>query len=607
MRIVTSLSARKKSFIALVIDLFCAVFCFWIAIMLRTGSFEDFSKFWGVFSGISSLVLLSIMWVRGVYEHSLRFFDRHVMVNILLSVGISAIVFFVFALMFKIEGIPRTLSLIFPLFFLFCALGWRFLVFLFLQKARATELISENALIFGLNAGSAIISSVVESQASYQILGFFSDDQSFGSRTVSGVPVFSIENLPPQALLDRVDVFIVGSRQALATFRSAVELDRGVRSIFLGSDLDSYGADPRSDVESSFASLFDRKRYEADSSLLARKNVDKRVLITGAGGSIGTELCLKILEARPSKLVAVDISESALFILLEKLRRRVNALALDEDLVVGRVGSINDEDFVFRLYKDLGPNSVYHAAAYKHVPLVEENIISAFKNNILGTKNLLEKSLDFGVKDFVLISSDKAVNPVNFMGVTKRICELLVQAFQAELAEQGSCYTIVRFGNVIGSSGSVLPLFLRQIREGVVTVTHPEVERFFMSISEAVELVLHASALSRGGEVFVLDMGEPIKIIDLAQGLITLCGHQIAERDTDSGIKIQFSGLRAGEKLKEDLWISDDIQETEHEGIFLANEPTISLKELSHVIEQCSVYVSQNDANSLRMKLMSIC
>jgi FlaA1/EpsC-like NDP-sugar epimerase len=340
--------------------------------------------------------------------------------------------------------------------------------------------------------------------------------------------------------------------------------------------------------------LLGRLEVEANQDLINRNIENKVVLITGAGGSIGSEISKQVAKNKPSKVILLDSSEYALY----SIKNKIEKLALNIELY-SVLGSVTNKKRVIEICKAFNVDTIYHAAAYKHVPLVEENPFEAVSNNILGTKICAECAVDAGVDTFVLISTDKAVRPTNIMGATKRFAELILQS----MAEATSTkMTMVRFGNVIGSSGSAVPLFQQQIKEGgPVTVTHPEVTRYFMSIPEAAELVIQAGAMGKGGDLFVLDMGEPVKIVELAKRLISLSGKDLIDQANKEGdIEIKFTGLRPGEKLYEELLIGDNVSKTEHSRILKAQEDFLPYKVLTNYLEQ--IEAAEREGNVLALK-----
>ena len=336
---------------------------------------------------------------------------------------------------------------------------------------------------------------------------------------------------------------------------------------------------------------------------LMKKNIsDKVVLVTGAGGSIGSELSKQILIQSPRRLILLDLSEFALYSVFSELKGLVEYSAFKTDLVPVMC-SVQNKKLISRILKKFHVDTIYHAAAYKHVPLVENNVVEAVKNNVIGTKNLADLAIKHHVKDFILVSTDKAVRPTNFMGCTKRLSEMICQA--NNLKGTKTIFSMVRFGNVLGSSGSVLPLFEKQIENGgPITLTHPEVNRFFMTIPEAAQLVIQAGAMARGGEVFILDMGKPIKIIDLAFRMARLRGFEpyLAEEGNPGGksIQVTVTGLRKGEKLFEELWIGNNPVGTNHPRIMSANEKNLESNELEKFLRKLYPALELYDLNKIK-------
>ena len=352
--------------------------------------------------------------------------------------------------------------------------------------------------------------------------------------------------------------------------------------------------------------LLGRDHVPANVELLNLKNHRKVVLVTGAGGSIGSELCRQILATRPTRLVLFENNEFALYALHHELQQKVHSFYREVQLSPV-LGDVRDAHRLREVFKAVKPNTVYHAAAYKHVPLVELNPFEGIRNNFLGTRLTAQVAEETGVEDFVLISTDKAVRPTNIMGASKRLAELALQALAAEQSVK-TRFSMVRFGNVLGSSGSVVPLFRQQIAKlGPVTITDPEVTRFFMTIPEAAQLVIQAGAMAKGGDVFVLNMGEPIRIIDLAKRMITLAGYTVKTPEQPEGdIEIKVTGLRPGEKLYEELLIGNDPKPTEHPRIMKANEKSVSDQELDREVEALQSILQTRNVPELKNLLLRL-
>jgi len=354
--------------------------------------------------------------------------------------------------------------------------------------------------------------------------------------------------------------------------------------------------------EVSIKDLLGRDLVEANKDLLSKNITDKVVVVTGAGGSIGSELCRQIVLLKPKSLILYEMSELALY----TIERELSDYGVYQMDMYPVLGSVNNKNRLGNVFKRFGVDTVYHAAAYKHVPMVEFNNTEGVNNNIFGTLNCARAAIDANVETFVLISTDKAVRPTNTMGATKRSAELVLQALSANQA--GTKFSMVRFGNVLGSSGSVIPLFKQQIKAGgPITVTDKDIIRYFMTISEAVELVIQAGAMGTGGDVFVLDMGEPVRIHDLAVKMIHLSGLEVKdESHPDGDIEIKYTGLRAGEKLYEELLIGDNVSETDNSLIMRAQEDMLAWDELKPVLDELHGAIESCDHERLRKLLIQI-
>lgn len=467
--------------------------------------------------------------------------------------------------------------------------GLVFAALTYLSRSLARELMAESrpgrspncrrALIYGAGACGRQLQALLKQRGEdLRAVGFLDDHRGLQGRLISGLPVISPGRHDLASYLERAGIseILLAIPSATPSQRRVI-LDRlaqlpvHVRTV---PDLRELLADQgriRKLREVPVEDLLGRDPIPPMPELLGRCLSGKSVLVTGAGGSIGAELCRQILLQRPSRLILLDQSEYALY----KIDQELAALGQRERVVVetiAQLGSVLDECLLRQLFSRYGIETVYHAAAYKHVPLVEHNIIQGVQNNVLGTDRLAVLAGQHGVRHFVLISTDKAVRPTNVMGASKRFAELAVQVRAEEFP--GTCYSMVRFGNVLASSGSVVPLFREQLAAGgPLTVTDPRITRYFMTIPEAVQLVIQAGAMAKGREVFVLDMGEPVRILDLARKMIQLAGSTVRdEGNPDGEIGIRFTGLRPGEKLYEELLIGQNRELTEHERIWRANE-----------------------------------
>jgi FlaA1/EpsC-like NDP-sugar epimerase len=394
------------------------------------------------------------------------------------------------------------------------------------------------------------------------------------------------------------------ARVAVRTLPSMNDLAQGKISI---SDLRELDIDD----------LLGREPVTPNHILLAKNNVGKVVLVTGAGGSIGSELCRQILAVSPDKLLLIDQNEFALFEIHQELIEKLAVLGdTSSTILVPLLASVQDDDRMREIMSTWHPDTVYHAAAYKHVPLVEHNMVAGIRNNVLGTLRTAQAALENGVSNFVLISTDKAVRPTNVMGASKRLAEMVLQALNAaSFATQGCSgrkggpkFSMVRFGNVLGSSGSVVPKFRQQIRDGgPITLTHPEVTRYFMTIPEAAQLVIQAGAMAKGGDVFVLDMGQPLKIKDLAYRMVELSGMTVKDEQYPEGdIEITVTGLRPGEKLYEELLIGENPKPTLHPSIMKAQEDFILWSEFEAKLTALEMALNANDVRVIRLLMQQL-
>ncbi|NRQ22364.1 nucleoside-diphosphate sugar epimerase/dehydratase [Marinobacterium sp. xm-m-312] len=459
-------------------------------------------------------------------------------------------------------------------------------------------------VIYG--AGSAGAQLALSLQAGGQLypVAFVDDDPKLHKNYVCGLKVYSPASLQKliekknvgTVLLAMINISSVQRRsilESLSSFPVEVKTMPTMPELLSGRALDEFR-------EVEIEDLLGREVVEPDSSLITKSIFNKSVCVTGAGGSIGSELARQALINGAKTLVLIDHSEWALY----EIERELATIALQQQSSVRLIpilASVLDANRVESALRKFEVDTVFHAAAYKHVPLVEHNVLQGLANNTLGTMSIAKVASSVGVERFILVSTDKAVRPTNIMGATKRFAELCVQALALNAANQ-TCFSMVRFGNVLGSSGSVVPLFNEQIHKGgPITVTHPEVNRYFMTIPEAASLVIQAGSLAQGGEVFVLDMGEPIKIAQLAKNMIRLSGLTLkSEQETDGDIEIVYTGLRPGEKLYEELLIGDDVIPTPHPKILCARERYLPLVEIERLLELVKKAIDQNDTQAAR-------
>jgi FlaA1/EpsC-like NDP-sugar epimerase len=572
---------------------------------------------------ISILVGLAGLFQLRIYHIVLRFFDLGTVSRILFGAAIAAtawviLVYFMRASM-VVEGtrilVPRSVGFIYGGFlFVLLFMGRYAMAALVIgsdRKHPSNRAGRRNIVIYGANSAGISLAELIRRDRHFRLCGFVDDDPALKGQIIAGAQIF-----PPRALNDLVrdngvsEVFLAMPKATRSQRLSAIErlnkLDVKVMTVPAPEEIVS-GRFTVSDVRPiDVNDLLRRDPVEPLSDLIKEAVDGQTILVTGAGGSIGSEICRQIARVRPAKLVLLDHSEFALYSieqqLVDLLRDREPH---DRPEVVPIVGSMLNELLVRDIIRIHGVETIYHAAAYKHVPLLEHNEVVGVENNVIGTWVLARAAFDAKLTRFTMISTDKAVRPESVMGASKRVAELVIQA----LAEQGETrFGIVRFGNVLDSSGSVVQTFREQIRRGgPVTVTHPQVTRFFMSIPEATQLVLQASAMARHGEVFVLDMGEPIRIAELARNMISLSGMTVREEDNPAGdVEIAYVGLRPGEKLYEELFVGEGALDTAHPRIKMAKERFISFAELRPHIDRLRAAIFVGDAAAVREKLQEL-
>lgn len=624
-----ALPRGAKRLLALSIDAALCVFTVWLAFCFRS---EDWILFSGNqwFAVIGSLLFsLPIFVISGLYRAIFRYAGWSAFMSVTRAILMYGLFYSMVFTVFGVTGVPRTVGLIQPLLLLFAVGGSRawaryWLGGLYHRQLRLQVL--PNVLIYGAGRAGRQLSSAMVNGHEMRVVGFLDDDPRIQGSVLNGLMIY-----PPIHLLELVGRLQVSD--ILLAIPSATRKRRNeilemlcqapvkVRTLPGLMDL-AQGKVNISDLrELDIEDLLGRDPVPPNHILLGKNIRDKVVLVTGAGGSIGSELCRQILKGHPSSLLLVDMSEFALYAIHQDLLRQATSdpeNSLSEIRIVPLLASVRDEDRMREILSTWKPDTVYHAAAYKHVPLVEHNPVEGIRNNVFGTLITAKISAEQGVSDFVLISTDKAVRPTNIMGTSKRLAEMVLQGLAADSSNfrsNGSSrlksktrFSMVRFGNVLGSSGSVVPLFCRQIKDGgPITLTHAEITRYFMTIPEAAQLVIQAGAMATGGDVFVLDMGEPVKIIDLARRIVELSGLSIRESHCPEGdIEIVVTGLRPGEKLYEELLIGDNPLPTIHPRIMKAHEDYLPWPELEQRLILLGGALEVNDVPLIRLVLKQL-
>jgi len=546
---------------------------------------------------------LPVFVALGLYRVIFRYSSWPALAMVLRAVIISSIPFVAVVTMVGLPGIPRTIGIIHPILLLLLVSLSRAVAHGLLARPYATIRDGANrarVLIYGAGSAGMQLLGGLRQSSEFTVVGFLDDDRMLIGERLHGLRIYDprkLETFYQELEISDILLALPGTSRArrseiiaaIKRFPLHVRTIPGMTDIALGNVAIT---DIR---ELDVADLLGRGAVPPQESLLAQNVAGKTLLVTGAGGSIGSELCRQILELAPDRLVLLDNSEYALYAIhqeLVRLQSKQDGIRAD---LVPILASVTDIARLDGILKCWCPHTLYHAAAYKHVPLVESNIVEGITNNVFGTLAVAQASKRNGVANVLLISTDKAVRPTNIMGATKRLSEMVLQA----LADSSgtTCFAMVRFGNVLGSSGSVVPLFRQQIKDGgPVTVTHLDVIRYFMTIPEAAQLVIQASAMAKGGEVFVLDMGEPVKIMDLARNMIELSGLSVRdERNPKGDIDIAVVGMRPGEKLYEELLIGENPETTNHPRILKANEGFIVWDRLSIVLDELRKMTLEQD------------
>ncbi|RMQ45406.1 Nucleotide sugar epimerase/dehydratase WbpM [Pseudomonas cichorii] len=630
-----ALPRRKKRMVQVAADLVLVWFALWMAFVVRLG-IEDLvnplEKHTWLF--VSAPLVAIPLFIRfGMYRAVMRYFGNDALIAIIKAVTLSAIILggVVYLYSNHKQVVPR--SIMFNYWWLSMVMigGLRlamrqyFLGDWFVAAQHVPFANRDDGLpkvaIYGAGAAGNQLVAALRMGRHMRPVAFIDDDESISNRVISGLQVYKpkhiqrmIEVTGAQEILLAIPSSSRGRRREILGFLEGFPLH--VRSVPGFMDLASGRVKVDDLQEVDIADLLGRDSVPARANLLERCIKGQTVLVTGAGGSIGSELCRQILELEPTKLLLLDHSEFNLYSILSELEQRVMRESLRVRLLP-ILGSVRDHPKLLDIMKTWKVDTVYHAAAYKHVPMVEHNIAEGVANNVIGTLNTAQAALQAGVSNFVLISTDKAVRPTNVMGSTKRLAELILQALSQETAPvifgdganvhqvNKTRFVMVRFGNVLGSSGSVIPLFHKQIQSGgPLTVTHPKITRYFMTIPEAAQLVIQAGSMGQGGDVFVLDMGEPVRIVELAEKMIHLSGLSIRSQKNPQGdISIEFTGLRPGEKLYEELLIGENVVATEHPMIMSANEDHLQWEVLKGRLKTLLDAVDKDDYNRVRQLL----
>ncbi len=611
------LSRTKKACILISADVFFSVFALWVAFSLRWGYFYvPKNNEWLLFVA-APFIAVPVFIRLGLYRAIIRYIEIRALWTIVQATVIYSLIFAVVIFESNILGIPRTIPPLNWLLMLllvgssrFFARWWlRDIYFQVTGKRSIANGCKKNVIIYGAgSAGIQLVSALTQGREFHPV-AFVDDDVSLHKQKINGIKIYPFSALgfliKRFAVTDILLAIPSASRMRVSEIIGLLEpYAVHVMSMPGLSDIAQGKVTFDALQEVSVADLLGRDCVPPNPALLQANIINQVVMVTGAGGSIGSELCRQIICLQPTTLVLFEACEFALYSVEKELRHRLEKVKNGQDIkIIAILGSVVNKERLVKVCQTFEVQTIYHTAAYKHVPIVEKNPGESIWNNVFGTLNAAQAAIAANVGTFVLISTDKAVRPTNTMGATKRFGELILQALSLERANQsGTRFTMVRFGNVLDSSGSVVPLFREQIaRGGPVTVTDANITRYFMTIPEAAQLVIQAGAMGHGGDVFVLDMGEPIRILDLAKRMIHLSGLEIKDIDHPHGeIEICFTGLRPGEKLYEELLIGDKVCGTEHPRIMRAEEQVISWQALSLSLSALEQATLDDDFETVR-------
>ena len=614
---IINLPRYTKRFTAIIIDISLCILCTWFAFYLRLEQYIKINDVTILAVIISISLAIPTFWFLGLYKTMFRFAGPSTIFTVAVATSVYGLLYFMIIGVYGIQdpsnstfkGIPRSIGIIQPIL-LFLGISSSRIIIRYLLVNTFTFKNSKNkkkVLIYGAGSAGRQLLASLENNLEMKVVGFLDDNQQFHNQILLGQTVY--DPLKLNKLINKKDIDLV-----LLALPSITRLKRNriidslnkykivVKTLPSIQDIVDNKISVSDIKDLTIEDLLSREQVRPNLDLLSKNINSKVVLVTGAGGSIGSEISRQILKLKPKKLLLLELNEFALYKISEELKNITPYLKIIPLLI-----NIQNSSRVEEVFKTFKVDTVYHAAAYKHVPLVEENICESVKNNVFGTLLMAEIALKYNVFNFVLISSDKAVRSTNIMGATKRLAEICVQALYSN-RNKHTKFAIVRFGNVLQSSGSVIPKFKQQIKEGgPITLTHPEVTRYFMTITEASQLVIQAGAMSEACEVFVLDMGKSVKIKDLIYKMIKLSGLVVKDAENlDGDIGIKITGLRPGEKLYEELLIGDNPQKTFHEKIQKAQDSFIPYDQLKIDLDNLSALLENNNITDVKDMLKKL-
>ncbi len=608
--IILSLPRYSKRAIALLTDICLCILCTWIAFIIRLEEIILFRDFNLNSALLSAILAIPVFWLFGLYRTIFRYTGLSIVFTIFGSIFLYGLLYFSVIAVYSIQGVPRTIGILQPMILFFAILSSRLSVKFILTGNLSFKNYSnkKNVLVYGAGQAGRQLVIALDNSPEFNVVGFLDDNDQLHRQVILGKTVYSLLKL--ENLVQSKDINLV--------FLAIPSIDRFTRNQII-ENLNQYklsvktlpsiseivdGRITISDIRDlRIDDLLNRTEVKPNIDLLSKNINYKTVLVTGAGGSIGSELCRQIIRLKPIKLVLLELNEFTLYKINEELKN------INKNLkIIPLLANAQDQKKLEIIFDTFNVDTVYHASAYKHVSLVEENICEGVKNNVFSTLAVANASIITKVSNLVLISSDKAVRPTNIMGASKRLCELCIQGLYNYTRDIKTNFSIVRFGNVLESSGSVIPKFKKQIKEGgPVTLNHQDVSRYFMTVSEAAQLVIQSGAMGKKSEVFVLDMGESVKIRDIIDKMIKLSGLSVKDYKNPNGdIEIKITGLRPGEKLYEELLIGNNPQGTKHPKIKKINDPFIPYDQLKEDLNNLKNLLDKNKANNVKKFLFEL-
>lgn len=615
-----------KRLIALILDVNLCILTTWLAFYLRLGIWlkpygdqltpELLAKPGLAIIGAIAISIPIFIWA-GLYRAIFRYSGWPALLTIARAIGIYGIIYIGIFTVISIQGVPRTIGIIQPLLLLFFVGGSRAIVSHWFGNSYREQLSLgrvPKVLIYGAGAAGRELAAAIRNSKKKIVAGFIDDDISLQGSSLNGIKIYPPHKLDSLVIsLEISDILLamptIARSKRAEIINSLSRLKVSVQTLPSFQDLAS-GKISVSDIHDlDIEDLLGRPTVSPDPDLISKNTAGKVVLITGSGGSIGSELCRQVANQGPNELILLEQNEFALYTIEQELNGLIRENMIQNFVVTPILASVRSESAMRRVLDLHKPHIIFHAAAYKHVPLVEQNPTEGILNNVYGTLNIAKLAAEYQIPNFVLISTDKAVRPTNIMGASKRLAEMVVQAFADNAqSSQDTTFSMVRFGNVLNSSGSVVPLFRKQIQDGgPITLTHPEVTRFFMMIPEAAQLVIQASSMAQGGDVFVLDMGKPVKIADLAKKMIELSGLNLRDESSPDGdIAIEITGLRPAEKLYEELLIGNNPMPTQHPSILKAHEEFMSLDDIEICLKNLEKILNCDSTQGIKQFLKNV-